>query len=163
MTLHHKSVTALIVVFCAATRANTPPPQLPIEEQICTATHVFIGTASNVRFVNTSRVPMCANEPPIANGGLTFCGSAEVDIAVSEVLFPSDWAPKGNVVYRFGGGLFSTVGLQQDLEGQAYLFHAKLDPTGGGNIFVPSAPWVLGKSPKDIDEVKRLLINCKRP
>jgi hypothetical protein len=94
---------------------------------------------------------------------LTSCGSAVVDIAVSEVLFPSDWAPKGNVVYRFGGGIFSTASLQKDLEGQEYLFHAKLDPLGEGNIFVPSAPWVLGKNPKRIDEVKHLLKNCKRP
>jgi hypothetical protein len=79
MNLRHTFAAALVALLGADAQANTPPPQLSIEDQICAATHVFIATASNLRFVNVSRVPMCSNEPPTLHGRLTSCGGAEAD------------------------------------------------------------------------------------
>ncbi len=141
--------------------ASTPPPPMSVEEQICTATHVFIGTAKDVRFVNASSVAMCRGEPAFSGGALTSCGQVEVDVTVSEVLFPPNWEPKETVIYRFGGGLFSTESLKADLEGQAYLFHVK-SVTPDGNSFVTSTPWVLGKSPREKANVDSILSQCRR-
>jgi len=154
------TAAVLSSVLLPVSHANTPPP-MTFEEEICTATHVFVGTAKSVRFVNASHVKMCRDEPATYGGALTSCGSAEVDVTVTEVLFPSTWKHEQRVVYRFGGGLFSTESLKADLEGQTYIFHAIPDPDGG-NTFVTSAPWVLGKSPKEKKRVNSVLAKCLR-
>jgi len=161
MIVRFAAPIVLCTTLLQASYANTPPPPMSFEEQVCAATHVFIGTAKNVRFVNASRVEMCRGESATSGGALTSCGAAEVDVDVVEVLFPSNWIPKQSVVYRFGGGLFSTESLNTDLEGQTYLFHVKADPTRGSS-YVPSAPWVLGKNPNDKELVNSVLAKCRR-
>lgn len=150
-----------LVVLSATAQATTPPVYRSFEEQICRASHVFIGTAQNLRVIPNDR-ESCGDTPPEAQGTLTMCGLVEVDIQIDTVLYPAGWKPAGRVVYRFGGGYFNVASLRKDLEGTRRLFHvvekSGLDPL----IFESSQAWVLSAFPEDQERVTAALEACKR-
>jgi len=162
MKLRVAKVTALFVLGTAMAVATAPPPGASFEEEVCSATHVFVGKSRNLRIVADDLNPKCAGKPAEAGGFLTMCGAAEVDIEVEEVLFPTAWKPTGTVRYRFGGGLFSLESLQRDLKDQRYVFHTVIISTTDAPIFGPSYPWVLAKSLAEASKVKETLAGCKR-
>lgn len=152
---------ALSVIATSAV-ATLPPPEATFEQEICAATYVFIGTTSHVRFVTAKGPSACKGEPAIEGGFLTMCGSAEVDVKIEKVLYPKDWKGPQTVRYQFGGGYFAVESLKRDLEGQRHLLHVVAADGESADVFGPSYPWVLGKSPKDASRVERALKTCKR-
>jgi hypothetical protein len=141
--------------------ATTPPPSATFATKLCRATHVFIGTAHNFRVVATAPPSeQCAAMGPET---LSPCQAVEVDVAVEEVLWPTDWRPTRPITYRFGGGLFSIRDLQRDLEGNRLLFHTVRANVGGANdIFTTSYEWSLARSATSRDEAATLLGQCER-
>ncbi|MBQ0933277.1 hypothetical protein [Ideonella alba] len=133
---------------------------MTFDEEVCSARHVFLGTATNLRLVNASQVRMCQGEPATHGGAWTSCVGADVDLTVLEVLFPSTWERGPGVVDGFGGGLFSTDSRKADLEEQTCIFHVLPDSVGGSTL-VTSAPWVIGKSPRDKEQVTAALTRCR--
>ncbi|MEO6277797.1 hypothetical protein [Roseateles sp.] len=160
----HPTAAALFALSLLATAAmaTPPPPEASFEQEICAATHVFVGTASNVRFVTAKGPSACKGEPAVDGGFITLCGRAEVDVKVEKVLYPKNWKAPQTVRYQFGGGYFAVESLKRDLEGQRYLLHAVAIEGEPADVFGPSYPWVLGKSPKDASRVERALKTCKR-
>ena len=152
---------ALCVIAMSAV-ATTPPPEATFEQEICAATHIFIGTTSNVRFVTDKAPSACKGKPAVEGSFMTLCGRAEVDVKIEKVLYPKDWKGAQTVRYQFGGGYFAVESLKRDLEGQRYLLHAVAVEGELPDVFGPSYPWVLGKSPKDASRVERALKTCKR-
>jgi hypothetical protein len=162
MQMRNIGLLTFVLVAGSTVRATTPPIYAPFEEQICRASHVFIGTSSDVRIVPDGTSQFCANTPPQERGTLTMCGSAEVDIKIESVLYPQNWTPPARVVYRFGGGFFSVDSLRTDLEGIRRLFHVTQVPNTNPPLFKSSQEWVLSAFPSDEARVRSVLASCKR-
>ncbi|RZL37807.1 MAG: hypothetical protein EOP35_07550 [Rubrivivax sp.] len=142
--------------------ATLPPPEATFEQEICAATHVFIGTTSHVRFVTAKDSAACKGEAAVEGAFLTLCGRAEVDVKIEKVLYPKNWKGPQIVRYQFGGGYFAVESLKRDLEGQRHLLHVQAIDGEPDDVFGPSYPWVLGKSPKGARKVERALRTCQR-
>ena len=151
-----------LVMLGATAQATTPPVYASFEEQICRASHVFIGTAQNFRVV-TDDGQSCADKPPQDQGALTIYGLVEVDDQIDTVLYPSNWKPAGRVLYQFGGGLFNIASLRQDLEGKRRLIHVVEKSGPDPDVFESSQAWVLSVFPEDEAQVVAALEKCKRP
>jgi len=154
-------LATLVLLLPALSSATTPPRPISPEEWVCGSTHIAVGKGTNFRVVTIH--PGCQSWKGSADQ-LTPCQAVEVDVEVAQVIKPGDWNPD-RFVFRFGGGLFSTVSLKADLDGVERTFLLKPEsssPTPSA-VFGPSYPWRLGVRGNESEKISNVLKTCTNP
>ena len=154
-------VATVALLLPALSSATTPPRPISPEEWVCGSSHIAVGKGANFRVVTIH--PGCESWKRSADQ-LTPCQAVEIDVEVIQVIKPADWSPE-RFVFRFGGGLFSTVNLKADLDGVERTFLLKPDsssPTQSA-VFGPSYPWRLGARGNESEKVLNVLKTCPTP
>lgn len=134
-----------------------------MKKKICSASKVVIGEAFNFKVVNND---FCseARERPKGDfaGTLDWCESIEVEITIEEVLYPLSLEPGGNLIYRFGGGLFSVEKLYEDLSDNKGIFSLVQVEESGKTMHRPSYEWFLKTGLEHKEQVLEILKSCVR-
>lgn len=149
-------LTALPALLLLATAVQADPPHRgrPLEDKVCLATHIFIGTTVNYR-----EISLCAKH--VDERDRAACRHAEVDVQVEDVLWPPDWHPDDTVRYRYGGGNFNMKLVRADLETQRKLFLVVESVEDKQRVFRTSYGWFMAATPFDREQVVESIAACR--
>ena len=155
-------LTVIGLAAAAIASATAPPPRLSNEEILCRADLVVVGSSTGFHLVRLLEIPgLCKQFDPQA-AHLDHCTAVEVTVQVEKVIYPRNRALASTIQYRFGGGLFSTARLREDLEGRRMIFHLVADSEAPLGTYTTSYPWRLGM-PEDFESrTKEILEACAR-
>jgi hypothetical protein len=143
------------VAVCVSTEMAVKPPAVKaLAERVELATHVFVATAKSARVVEIAdgKVVEVKPDPETLNP----TDFVELELEVSEVLYPADYKPKGKIKYLFGGGLFRVGDIRKDTLDKKLIYVARLSDKVKEPCFHQSYGWQLCDSldgRKEIEEV----------
>lgn len=149
-------LTALAIFLLLATAVQAEPPKRgrPLEDKVCLATHIFIGSTLNYR-----EISLCAKH--VAEADRAACRHAEVDVKVEDVLWPPNWLPDDTVRYRYGGGNFNMKLVRASLETQRMLFLVVESMEDKQQVFRTSYGWFMAATPFDREQVVESIAACR--
>lgn len=155
-------LTALGLAAAAVASATAPPPHATNEETLCHADLVVVGSSTDFHLVRLREIPgLCKKFDPQAVN-LDHCTAVEVTVQVDKTLYTRNRAFPSTIQYRFGGGLFLTARLREDLEGRRMIFHLVTDSVAPLGTYATSSPWRLGM-PEDFESrAREILEACAR-
>jgi hypothetical protein len=153
-------VLAIFLAIPCSAAATAPPIDIPFEEKVCRATHVFVGQASNFEVVAQQG---CDGDK--SGKYLSMCQDVQVTVAVSKAFRPAKFDTPNSVIFRFGGGLFSVDSLRKDLLGKPRYFLAVQSEEDETLVYRTSYGWFLGGEATPATEklITEALAKCAAP
>ena len=128
------AIFTLSLIVCHYRMASAMPPMFPkpLPERVKLASHIFVGTATNL-WVTDEKGRRVSPEPD----GLQIGQRALVAVEVIEVLRPQGWKPATNVIVQLPSAFFSPRQLRGDLVDKKLIYLT----VGNGTFFGPSYGW----------------------
>jgi hypothetical protein len=142
-------------------QAASPPIPAPLSERVKLASHIFIGTVTDIWVVDEDGKKVSPEPDHIGEvGGATQW--IEILVKVDETLQPGDWHAKEAVRIRFGGGMFGPDQLRKELVGKQLIYltiqiTSKSSPFYG--FFEQSYGWNLTEPLEKKSEIMDLINN----
>ena len=120
------AIFTLSLIVCHYRMASAMPPMFPkpLPERVKLASHIFVGTATNL-WVTDEKGRRIYPEPEFLKLGL----GAFATVEVNEVLRPQGWKAKTNVVIQLSGGFYSPRQLRSYLMDKRLIYLTVTDGT----------------------------------
>lgn len=145
--------------FSASSAATTTPPKYPtIEEEVCSAGHIFIGTAARLSIIPAPEGFKCDSLQLNRNVAVCSATVIAMDIRVERVVAPRTWVDPGTVVLLLPTG-YSLHGTRAIYEGQRHMFKTAPRSDSANNFHSP-AYWGISFAAQDEGQVEQAVSKC---